>query len=74
MNYGAGVSAVTTRDFMLGTAVGIIPGTVGYAALGASAGRDATTFVLAGVFAAVLLGGSLLLGWRATRRPSGSAQ
>lgn len=74
VNYGAGVSAVTTRDFMLGTAVGIIPGTVGYAALGASAGRDATTFVLAGVFAAALLGGSLLLGWRATRRPSGSAQ
>jgi uncharacterized membrane protein YdjX (TVP38/TMEM64 family) len=68
VNYGAGVTAVTTRDFMLGTAIGILPGTVGYAALGASAGRDATTFVLAGIFAVVLFAGSLLLGWRATRR------
>lgn len=74
VNYGAGVSAVTTRDFMLGTAVGIIPGTVGYAALGASAGRDAATFVVAGLVAAVLFVGSLLLGWRATRRQEPSAQ
>ena len=58
VNYGAGVSAVSMRgDFVLGTAVGILPGTlIGYAALGASAGRDATTFVVAGAVAAVLLG------------------
>lgn len=74
VNYGAGVTAVSTRDFVLGTAIGIVPGTVGYAALGASAGRDATTFVIAGIFAVALFGGSLLLGWRATRRQQRSAQ
>ena len=68
VNYGAGVSAVSMRDFVLGTAVGILPGTVGYAALGASAGRDATTFVAAGVVAAVLLVGSVLVGRRMSRR------
>ncbi len=40
VNYGAGVSAVPRRDFLVGTAVGIVPGTVGYAALGASAGQE----------------------------------
>ena len=71
VNYGAGVSAVSMRDFVLGTAVGIVPGTVGYAALGASAGRDATTFVAAGVVAAVLLVGSVLVGRRMSRRAGG---
>lgn len=74
VNYGAGVTAVTARDFVLGTAIGILPGTVGYAALGASAGRDATTFVLAGIVAVALFAGSLLLGWRATRRQQRSSQ
>ena len=66
----ARVSAVSLRDFVLGTAVGVLPGTVGYAALGASAGRDATTFVVAGAVAAALLVGSLLLGRRMARRNS----
>lgn len=74
VNYGAGVTAVSTRDFVLGTAIGIVPGTVGYAALGASAGRDATTFVIAGIFAVALFGGSLLLGWRAARRQQRGVQ
>lgn len=74
VNYGAGVTAVSTRDFVLGTAIGILPGTVGYAALGASAGRDATTFVIAGIVAVALFGGSLLLGWRATRRQQRGVQ
>ena len=71
VNYGAGVSAVSMRDFVLGTAVGIVPGTIGYAALGASAGRDATTFVVAGAVAAVLLVGSVLVGRRMSRRAGG---
>ena len=71
VNYGAGVSAITMRDFVLGTAVGILPGTVGYAALGASAGRDATTFVAAGVVAALLLVGSVVVGRRVSRRATG---
>ncbi|HET6968896.1 MAG TPA: VTT domain-containing protein [Ornithinibacter sp.] len=70
VNYGAGVSAISLRDFVLGTAVGVLPGTVGYAALGASAGRDATTFVIAGVVAAVLFVGSVLVGRRMARRDS----
>ena len=74
VNYGAGITAVTSRDFVLGTAIGILPGTVGYAALGASAGRGATTVVLAGVMAVTLFAGSLFLGWRATRRQQRSAQ
>ena len=68
VNYGAGVSAISRRDYVLGTAVGVLPGTVGYAALGASAGRDATTFVVAGVVAAVLFVGSVLVGRRMARR------
>ena len=68
VNYGAGVSAISLRDFTLGTAVGVLPGTVGYAALGASAGKDATTFVVAGVVAAVLFVGSVLVGRRMRRR------
>ena len=68
VNYGAGVSAISRRDFVLGTAVGVLPGTVGYAALGASAGRDARTFVIAGAVATVLFVGSVLVGRRMARR------
>ena len=71
VNYGAGVSPITMRDFVFGTAVGVLPGTVGYAALGASAGQDATTFVVAGVVAAALFVGSVLVGRRIARRPAG---
>jgi len=35
VNYAAGLSAVRQRDYVLGTAVGIVPATVGYTALGA---------------------------------------
>lgn len=35
-NYAAGVTAVSLRDFGLGTAIGIVPGTFAYAALGGS--------------------------------------
>jgi uncharacterized membrane protein YdjX (TVP38/TMEM64 family) len=37
VNYGAGVLGVRFAHFSLGTAVGIIPGTVAYAVLGAYA-------------------------------------
>ena len=68
VNYGSGVSAVSWRDYVVGTAVGVLPGSVGYAALGASAGRDARTFVIAGTVAAVILVGALLAGRRMRRR------
>ncbi|WP_072690375.1 TVP38/TMEM64 family protein [Rhodococcus marinonascens] len=35
VNYAAGLSAVRQRDYVIGTAVGIIPATIGYTALGA---------------------------------------
>ncbi len=36
LNYAAGVSAVRRRDYLLATAIGIVPGTFAYAALGGS--------------------------------------
>lgn len=35
INYGAGLTAVRPRDYALGTAIGIIPGSAAYVALGA---------------------------------------
>ena len=67
VNYGAGVSAVSLRDFLVGTAVGIVPGTVGYAALGASAGRGGQVVVASLVVGAVLLVGSIVVGRRMAR-------
>ncbi|QKE83047.1 VTT domain-containing protein [Arthrobacter sp. NEB 688] len=55
VNWGAGVSRVARRDFVLGTALGVVPGTVAYVAVGASAGQDASTIVLAGGAGVVLL-------------------
>lgn len=64
INYGAGVSPVSRRDFVVGTAVGIIPGTVAYVAVGASAGRDAPTLVLAVGAGVLLLGATAVLARR----------
>jgi uncharacterized membrane protein YdjX (TVP38/TMEM64 family) len=35
INYAAGLTAVRNRDYFIGTALGIIPGTIAYASLGA---------------------------------------
>ncbi len=67
INYGAGVSPLSRRDFVLGTAVGIVPGTVAYVAVGASAGQDATTIALAVGAGLVLLLAAGLLGRRLRR-------
>ncbi|CAN5500332.1 TVP38/TMEM64 family protein [soil metagenome] len=36
VNYAAGATALRTRDYVIGTAIGIVPGTFAYAALGSS--------------------------------------
>ena len=68
VNYAAGVSAVSLRDFLVGTAVGIVPGTVGYAALGASAGRSAQIVVASLLVGAALFIGSIVVARRMARR------
>jgi uncharacterized membrane protein YdjX (TVP38/TMEM64 family) len=68
VNYGAGVSAVSLRDFLVGTAVGVVPGTVGYAALGASASSSAAIVAASLLLGAVLFVGSLVVGRRMARR------
>ncbi|MGL5911589.1 MAG: TVP38/TMEM64 family protein, partial [Phycicoccus sp.] len=55
VNYGSGLSAMRWRDYLVGTAVGVVPGTVAYVAVGATAGRDLTTVVLAAGAGVVLL-------------------
>ena len=68
VNYAAGVSPVTRRDYLVGTALGVVPGTVAYVALGASAGSDLTTIGLAVALGAVLLVATALVS-RRLRRP-----
>ncbi len=38
LNYAAGVSAISVRDYVLGTALGLVPGGFAYATLGAGLG------------------------------------
>jgi uncharacterized membrane protein YdjX (TVP38/TMEM64 family) len=71
VNYAAGVSAVSLRDFLVGTAAGIVPGTVGYAALGASAGRSAQIVVASLLVGAALFIGSIVVARRMARRSAG---
>ncbi len=60
INYGAGLTAVRRLDYALGTAIGIIPGTVAYVALGAfglELGWPAGVAI--GVLGALTLGGAI---------------
>ena len=70
VNYGAGVSAVSRRDYLVSTAVGIVPDTGGYAALGASAGHSVAIVAGSLVLGVVLLVGSLVAARRVARQPS----
>lgn len=62
VNYAAGVSAVGQRDYVLGTMVGIVPGTVAYTALGAYGTSPLSwPFAIALLAVLVIAAGSALL-------------
>lgn len=65
VNYAAGLSGVRQRDYLLGTAVGIIPATVGYTALGAYGTSPLSWPFAAAVVAVVIV--SLAAGFAARR-------
>ena len=64
----AGVSALRRRDFLLGTAVGVVPGTVAYVLVGASVGGDARMVLLGGGAALLLLVATAVVGRRLRAR------
>lgn len=60
LNYASGLLGVRLRDYVLGTAVGIVPGALAYAAVGAS-GADPRGIVagVGGLLVLTLLGGTV---------------
>lgn len=68
INYAAGLTSVRIRDYALGTAVGIVPGTVSFVALGTFGTTPVSwPFLLSITALALLIGGGLLVA-RRTRR------
>lgn len=60
LNYACGLLRVRRRDYVLGTAVGVVPGTLAYAAVGAS-GADPRGIAIGvgGLMVLALLGGTV---------------
>ena len=72
LNYGAGVTGVSTRDYVLATAIGIVPGAFAYSALGSSI-DDPTSpeFVAAlGLTTVLAIGGAVVARRRGRDEPS----
>ena len=68
IDYAAGLTSVRTRDYAIGTALGIFPGTVSFVALGAYGTSPGSWPFIVAVAALVLLtAGGLLVARR--RRP-----
>ncbi len=60
INYAAGLTGVSRRDYVLGSAIGMIPGSLAYAALGAWGAEPWGLFAgLAGLVVLVMVGGVL---------------
>lgn len=61
LNYAAGATAVSLRDYVLGTAIGIVPATVAFNAAGAGAAEPTSPGFIAAAVALALLtvGGSV---------------
>lgn len=72
VNYGSGLSSVGFADYLAGTAVGIVPGTVAYVALGTYGGAPLSWQFVAALTA--LLGLTVGAAVWARRARSGSAQ
>lgn len=69
VNYAAGLTSVGVRDYLLGTAVGIVPGTVAYVALGVYGSEpDQWPFVAAVIVLLALSIGGAALARRARSR------
>ncbi|MCV2490525.1 TVP38/TMEM64 family protein [Geodermatophilus sp. YIM 151500] len=68
VNYAAGLTAIRSGSFAVGTALGIVPGTVAYVALGAYGTSPASWPFLVAVAA---LAGPAGLGWALARRRPG---
>ncbi|MDQ3453171.1 MAG: VTT domain-containing protein, partial [Actinomycetota bacterium] len=72
INYAAGLTAVRLRDYALGTALGIIPGTVAFVALGAYGSTPGSwPFVVAVVALVALITGGAAVARRSRRRGAG---
>lgn len=70
LNYVAGASAIRARDYVAGTAVGIIPGVIAFATLGASIDEPGSPAFIAA--AALVVALTLTGALAARRRPAGA--
>jgi len=74
INYAAGLTSVRTRNYALGTAVGIVPGTVSFVALGTFGTTPGSwPFLLSAAALIILTGGGLLVARKSRRDHSDAA-